>query len=127
MIYPDHCEVCYFDFSSFYNIDKFVSGIENIKKFVGKEFNFSPEFYQHHKKFLSFIPYQNHKQQCDHIIDCVRINTQIHVPELTLFQESYINGCLENIYGKEMPFHQDRYFTSTVDMLYYITNLAPNL
>jgi hypothetical protein len=26
-----------------------------------------------------------------------------------------------------MPFQQDRYFTSTKDMLYYINNLAPNL
>jgi hypothetical protein len=127
MVYPDHSDVCYFDFSSFYNVDQFVLNIKNVEKFIEKKFEFSSEFYQHHDKFLSFIPYQNHKQQCDRIINSVKSNSDINIPKLTLFQESYINGCLENIYRKEMPFRQDRYFTSTKDMLYYITNLAPNL
>ena len=127
MTYPDYCKVYYFDFALFYDTNEFVLGIKNIEKFVGKKFDFSPEFYQHHKKFLSFIPYQSHKQQCDRIIECVKSGTNVDIPALTLFQESYINGCLENIYSKEMPFHQDRYFTYTVDMLYYIENQAPNL
>lgn len=127
MVYPRQCNVCYFDFSSFYNIDNFVLGINAIEKFVEKKFNFSPDFYQQHRKFLSFIPYQFHKQQCDYIIDCIKDNVEIDIPKLTLFQESYINGCLENIYHKEMPFHQEKYFTSTKDMLYYIDALAPNI
>jgi len=127
MVYPDHCEICYFNFSSFYNINDLVSDIKTIEKFVGRKFDFSPDFYQYHKNFLSFIPYQFHKQQCDIIIEHVKSGSEVDIPKLTMFQESYINGCLENIYNKEMPFHQDRYFTSTKDMLYYIENLAPNL
>jgi len=127
MVYPTHCEVFCFDFSSFYNIDNLVLNIKSIEKFVGREFNFSSEFYQYHKNFLNFIPYQSHKKQCDLIIESVKSGTEMHIPKLTLFQESYINGGLENIYHKEMPFHQDEYFTSTKDMLYYITNHAPNL
>jgi hypothetical protein len=42
-------------------------------------------------------------------------------------QESYINGRLEDIFKKEMPFQQDLYFTNTEDVLYYINNQAPNL
>jgi hypothetical protein len=127
MVYPAHCDVYCFDFSSFYDIDKFVQHIKNIAEFVGREFDFSLEFYQLHAKFLSFIPYQDHKQHCDHIVECVRNNIEVAIPKLTLFQESYINGCLENIYCKEMPFHQDRYFTSTKDVLYYINTSAPKL
>ena len=127
MQYPSNCVVYHFDFDSFYNIDKFVESILCIEKIVDMQFNFSKEVYQQHEKFLSFIPYINHKSQCDQIINQVCNEIEVDLPKLSLFQESYINGCLENIYGKEMPFQQDRYFTSTKDMLYYINNLAPNL
>jgi hypothetical protein len=127
MVYPKGTDVLYVNFDSFYNIDKFVHEIKQVENFVGMKFDFCDEFYNHHQKFLSFIPYVDHKQTCDHIIDCVKQGIHNNIPKLSLFQESYINGCLENIYGKEMPFQQDRYFTSTKDMLYYINNLAPNL
>jgi len=127
MQYPTGCEVCYFDFSSFYNIDAFVSNIKRVEELTNMSFDFSAEFYQQHNKFLSFIPYITHKEQCDRIIDCVCQQVDVTIPKLTLFQESYINGQLENIYQKEMPFHQDRYFTSTKDVLYYIENNAPTL
>jgi hypothetical protein len=51
----------------------------------------------------------------------------IQIPQLTLFQESYINAKLENYYAKEMPFHQAKYFTNTKDVLQYIKTQAPNL
>jgi hypothetical protein len=127
MTYSTDINVLSFDFASFYNVDQFVNNLRQVEEFVGKKLNFSSEFYEHHSRFLKFIPYQSHKSQCDHIIECVLNNIVTQIPDLTLFQESYINGQLENIFHKEMPFHQDRYFTSTVDMLYYITNLAPNL
>jgi hypothetical protein len=122
-----NCEVCYFDFASFYNIEKFVKNINLVEKMVNLKFEFTDEFYKMHNKFLSFIPYVEHKQQCDDIIDCVCQSIEINIPQLTLFQESYINGQLENIFKKEMPFHQDNYFTSTNDVLYYINNQAPDL
>lgn len=120
-------EVCYFSFSSFHNYNKFVDSIKSVEKMCGLTFDFSPEFKQRHEKFLSFINCLDHKQQCDDIVESVKRGIDVPVPELTLFQESYINGQLENIYNKEMPFHQDRYFTSTKDMLYYIDNIAPKL
>lgn len=57
MQYPTDCEVCYFEFGAFYNIDKFVDNIKCVEKFTNMIFNFSKEFYQQHDKFLSFIPY----------------------------------------------------------------------
>ena len=125
--YNEQAKVFYFRFDDFYNIDLLVSRIKELELFLNKEFNFSVEFYQQHQKFVSFIPYINHKQVCDNIITHIQQCTNIPIPKLTLFQESYINGILENIYNKEMPFHQNRYFTSTQDVLYYITNCAQTL
>ena len=127
MRYPEQAKVFVFKFKSFYNIDSLVAQIKELETFLGMRFDFSPEFYQHHQKFLSFIPYIKHKQICDHLIECVQSGIDIEVPDLSLFQESYINGNLERIYKKEMPFHAVDYFKSTNDMLQYIENQAPAL
>lgn len=127
MVYHRTQQVLKFNFSSFYNVELFVNDLSTLAKILG--FNFVPnkEFYHTHEQFLKFNPFVNHKQQCDHIIDAITKQAYIDIPELSLFQESYINGCLENIYNKEMPFHQDKYFTSTKDVLYYLEYLAPKL
>ena len=127
MIYPDKSQVFYFDFSSFYDIVKLENVIRQLEVFLGLTFDFSQEFYQDHKRFLSFIPYLNHKNTCDLIVQAVINNEDISIPQLTLFQESYINGTLERLFQREMPFNQSDYFTSTKDMLYYINHTAPNL
>jgi hypothetical protein len=121
------CNVFYFNFKDFYNINLFVARIKELELFLGRAFDFSTEFYQQHQKFISFIPYIDHKHMCDHIVLSVQQGQDIAIPRLTLFQESYINAQLENIFNREMPFHQDSYFTSTKDVLYYINNHAPRL
>jgi hypothetical protein len=127
MQYPQGCKVFYFDFKSFYDVNLLVQQLEQLEVFLGMRFDFSDEFFQHHEKFLSFIPYVTHQQTCDHIVECVRQEIDVAIPNLTLFQESYINGNLERIHGKEMPFLPNSYFNSTLEMLYYIKNQAPNL
>lgn len=127
LVYQPQCKVFYFNFEDFYNIDLYIARIKELELFIGRTFDFRPEFYQQHQKFISFIPYITHKQTCDNIVSCVQQGKEIEIPKLTLFQESYINGKLENIFNKEMPFHQNNYFTSTKDVLYYINNHAPNL
>jgi len=127
MVYQPGQQVLKFNFSSFYNIGLFTGELCYLAKDLG--FNFEPteEFCSTHEKFLSFIPYTKHKEQCDMIVNAIKQHAHIDIPKLSLFQESYINGCLENIYHKEMPFHQDEYFKTTKDVLYYIECLAPNL
>lgn len=127
MTYPAESHVFYVDFDSFYNIVKLENTIRQLETFVGSTFDFSPEFYQEHQRFLSFIPYCDHKSTCDRIVQAVLDKEDIAVPPLTLFQESYINGTLERLFQREMPYHQPDYFTSTKDMLYYINHTAPNL
>lgn len=80
-----------------------------------------------HAVFLSKIPYFGNQATCDQVINAVINEQHLPIPKLTLMQESYINGKLENIFGKEMPFYQSDYFTNTKDMLQYIHNQAPKL
>lgn len=127
LVYNDQCKVFYFEFKDFYNIKNFVNRIQQLELFLNRKFDFSTQFYKQHEKFISHIPFIGNKEMCDNIIACVCQDQEAVIPKLTLFQESYINGQLENIFQKEMPFHQDDYFTSTKDMLFYINNHAPSL
>jgi hypothetical protein len=127
MVYQANQTVIPFRFASFYNINQFANEIKTVADHLNFNFNFTDEFYQTHEKFLSLNQYTNHQQQCDTIVNAVKNHTHIDIPPLSLFQESYINACLENIYRVEMPFHQDKYFSSTKDVLYYIEHMAPTL
>jgi hypothetical protein len=116
-----------FQFKAFYNFDLFVKTLKNLEKFIGRSFNFCDELQQLHKKFLSIIPYQFHKKQCDQLLGYICQGRDFPISKLTLLQESYLNAQLEKKFNKEMPFHDSNYFTSTADVLYYINNQAPNL
>ena len=56
----------------------------------------------------------------DKIISAVQEKTELEFDNLTILQESYINGNLERIYGKEMPFMQEQYFTNTKEIIEYL-------
>ncbi len=127
MQYSPDTKVLYFNFADFYDLEKFVAAIHKIEQFIDKKFNFCNEFYESHNKFLNFIACRFHRQQCNQIVQNIVDQKNVEIPKLTLFQESYINACLENIYKKEMPFHNPNYFTSTKDVLHYLNNQAPNL
>ena len=127
MQYSHNTKVFYFEFSNFYNIDKFVAAIKELELFIGMKFDFCNDFFNLHSQFLSNIAYTMHKEQCDQIVQAVINHEDLVFTNLTLLQESYINGQLENHYKKEMPFHNLNYFTSTKDVLQYIMTEAPTL
>ena len=116
-----------FKFKAFYNYNLLVDTLAELENFLGMPFRFDSELKILHSKFLNLIPYVGHTDQCNAIVSSVQYNLDQIIPPLTLLQESYINGQLENIYKKEMPFHDLNYFTSTKDVLYYLNTLAPNL
>jgi len=127
MVYGPDQHVLPINFSSFYNIDTLMSELTQLAYNLDFEFKPSQRFFQNYKTFLKFNPYITHKAQCDEIVTAITQQEYINIPKLSLFQESYINSRLENLYHKEMPFHQDEYFNSTKDVLYYIEHLAPTL
>ena len=127
MTYPDSADVFYFDLECFYDQQLLVEKLKQLELFIGREFDFSNEFFQMYARFVSGLQYLNCQNECDQIVNAVIKGKEIVIPPLTLFQESYINAKLENYYDKEMPFHQDKYFTNTKDVLQYIKTRAPDL
>jgi hypothetical protein len=116
-----------FKFKAFYDYNLFVDTLKELQDFIGIPFKFNSDLEILHKKFLTLIPYVNHQAQCDNIISAIQQGQKQIIPSLTMLQESYINGQLENIYKKEMPFHDLNYFTSTKDVLQYLETQAPDL
>lgn len=116
-----------FKFKAFYDYNLFVDALKELQDFIGLPFKFNSELELLHKKFLTLIPYVGHQAQCNNIISAIQQGQQQIIPSLTMLQESYINGQLENIYKKEMPFHNLNYFTSTKDVLQYLKTQAPDL
>lgn len=116
-----------FKFKAFYNYNLLVNNLLKLQNFLDMPVELNDTLMTLHKKFLSNVPYINNQAQCDDIVLAVQSNRDQTIPALTLLQESYINAKMENIYKKEMPFHDLNYFTSTKDMLQYIKTQAPNL
>lgn len=127
LVYLPDQQVFYVEFKNFYNANAFFQTLRDLEQFVGKSFNFDRPLEDLYEKFLSMNNYKDHQVQCDQILQAVQQEVDISIPKLTLFQESYINARLENMFNKEMPFHDSKYFTSIKDVLYYINNQAPNL
>jgi hypothetical protein len=100
--------------------------LDDIQDWSKMTFHFGDWIPVLHGEFLSKIKYFNDKDHCDQIIQNIVNQNDCDIPLLSLFQESYINGNLERIYRKEMPFCQHDYFKNTKDVLEYI-KIAPNL
>lgn len=110
-----------FQFNSFYNKKLFITSVHAVAKWYGSLLSNEAELEELYDKFILQNPYVHHKTHCDEIINSIICSHGVSMPELTLFQESYINGKLEQLYpGLEMPFVQYEYFTNTKDIIEYI-------
>jgi hypothetical protein len=119
MKYSDDKNVHYFPYKAFYDIEKFLLEINKVGQFFNLTYqNF--DLIPLHTEFLSKQPFKDIKKKTDNIIDAIKQGKNIEISNLTLFQESYINSQLENLYKVEMPFLQDHYFTTTKEILNYL-------
>lgn len=118
--YSANINVFDFEFNHFYNTEKFITNITRISQWCGITIDQIDQLELLHTEFLSKQIFKDHKQQCDYIIDMINKKQNIPITNLTILQESYINGCLENLYNIEMPFMQEKYFNLTQDVLYYL-------
>jgi hypothetical protein len=100
-----------------YQYDSLVNTLTELSCWLQRPIEIDSWLPEIHSKFMSKIPYLDHTQVCETIIQAVVDQKYISIPALSLLQESYINGRLENIFLKEMPFYQDAYFTNTKDIV----------
>jgi hypothetical protein len=117
--HPDHSDVFTFKFRNFYNTDNFIQNLSGLADWYGAELLLD-QLVQLHSMFLSKQIFKDDKIQCDKIIKNLDNGTDMAIPKLSILQESYLNGNLENIYNIEMPFKQDQYFNSTQEVVKYL-------
>lgn len=115
------------DLKKIYVLEDLIRVLETLGSWLDRPVQIGDWLTNTHSKFISKIPYLGHRSICENLIQCIVNQDLVTIPPLSLMQESYINGRLEDIFKKEMPFQQDLYFTNTEDVLYYINNQAPNL
>lgn len=111
----------------FYDVDRLINTCIKMSAWLGLPFEYQSWLPDVHAMFKAKVKFLEDKRYCDLIIDDIMHQRSRSLPNLNLLQESYINGNLERLLGKEMPFHQDQYFTHTRDMLQYIHTQAPCL
>ena len=111
-----------FSYNTFYDLDLFKIELERVKDFFNLTYtDFDIELL--HTQFLELQPQRNYKSQCDAIITTVKNKISTPIPQLSLFQESYVNAHLESFYNKEMPSNLIEYFTSTQEILEYLNEI----
>lgn len=120
MVYlPDH-RTFDFPFNCFYNTQSFCGKMQDLATWCEKTIKNIDNLAMLHEEFLNRQIYRADKIQADYIIDAVINGRSMPISRLRLLQESYINGTLERLYSKEMPFHQETYFSNTLDILNHL-------
>lgn len=127
MVSIDHSNQFKIVLKNLYQYESLVTTLEELSCWLRLPIKIDSWLPKIHSKFMSRIPYLDHAQVCETIVQAVVDQKHISIPALSLLQESYINGRLENIFLKEMPFYQDDYFTNTKDILDYLKCQTPNL
>lgn len=120
LVYPLGHDVFDFPYKNFYNKELFVTSIESIAQWFN---NGDVDTNEVSSLWTDFYARQRHKDlksQCDIIIDAVLNLKDCDIENLTILQESYINGILEDRFGKEMPFNQPIYFKTTNEIIRYL-------
>jgi hypothetical protein len=127
MLSIEHANEFRFKLKNIYQLDSFIDTLRHLASWLQLTLDIDPWLAQLHSQFMAKIPFMDHRAVCDTIIQAIVDQKHVEIPALSLLQESYINGRVENIFKKEMPFYQENYFTFTKDVLYYLETQAPNI
>lgn len=109
-----------FPFKNFYNKELFVQGIKAISKWTGVNDINTSELDSLWAEFYDKQKHKHLKSYCDSIIDAVVKLENVPISNLSILQESYVNGMLEKQFNKEMPFYQPLYFKTTNEIISYL-------
>lgn len=118
--YPNKYDVIDFSYKSFYNYKLFLQNIKKIELWYGQKTIEEDVLYITWHDFIQRQIFKDHKSQCDSIIKSIVERKKEKLPKLSLLQESYVNGMLEQQFNTEMPFHQDTYFKSTDEIIKHL-------
>jgi hypothetical protein len=103
MTYNASNDVRIFPYASFYDIDQFIHQLTGLSNWLGYLFVADAEFINLHNEFLSKQPFKNSKKYCDKKLERIISNESFEIPNLDLYQESYLTAKLELHYNIELP------------------------
>ena len=112
LVYNSSIDSIDFPYKNFYNKQLFIEGVRQISQWYDQSTllnSVDAIWEEFHKRQI----YRNYKLESDSIIESVINLKVVPIPNLGLFQESYIDAVLEKKYNIEMPFGQTKYFSST--------------
>jgi hypothetical protein len=122
MVYTNNQDVFKFPYRAFYDITQFMKQIDLIQSWADLDF-YDINLPALHRQFILRQPHSEYQLVCDNLVACVLGGIDSIIPELTLFQESYINANLEFAIDKEMPFNQPEYFKTTQEIIDYLNEI----
>ena len=95
--YPESCDVLYFPFGVFYNLENFLAQIAQVADWAGINFSCQDQISNLHQQFLYRQPYSNSRILCNTVIDMIQAG-HTKLPTLDLLQEAYVNAKLKQEY-----------------------------
>lgn len=109
-----------FNFKKLYSFDSFIELINEIVRHYQLAVIVDKEWLLFlWNNFIANIKEIKLTNHCYDILKAVKNNQNLEL-DLNLLQESWINAQLENLYKIEMPFHQEQYFTNTIEISNFI-------
>jgi hypothetical protein len=119
--YSSDNDVFIFPYSAFYCEEDFLQQLKLIAEWSKFELHEPAKITLTHRDFLLRQPYKDSKKFCDKILIKIYNNQIFDLPQLDLFQESYISANLENHYRVNLSDEQDNWFCNSKQILDQVT------
>ena len=107
-------------FRDFYDVSQYLAMIKSVVKDFDLPYNVDTAWYTNlWQQFIEKNTVINDEQNAVDIFQSVidKVDCTVY---LNLVQEAWLNAMLENKFGKEMPFHMEKYFSTTNEINQYL-------
>ena len=109
-----------FDFTELYNLTSFLKLMNNIIDYFKLDYTLDVDWYTGlWYRFITPIDAIHQNNQAHQILTLI-VDKKSEPIDFNLLQEAWLNARLSNLYGKEMPFHQEQYFQNTTEIIEYL-------
>ena len=110
-----------FNFKELYNFDSFINVISDCISTFNLPYDIDVKWYRGiWETFIQRIYQIKCVEDAKNILDIIVRNGPNTTINFNVLQEAWLNARLENVYGKEMPFEQEKYFKDTQSIIEYI-------
>lgn len=120
-------EIFIFPYIEFYDTSKFLSRVDMLADWLDMpRISDLQKALALHSQFLELQVYRNAKKQADKIVSDVLENRDVDIPSINVIQEGYIDHCIEEATGIEMPTNSNSWFLTTREIQDFIAQGKPS-